>query len=115
MLNCSEIVSVHRASPQSCCYAELHPVRITLQVPANASRDDVANLGLVALFYQGTTDDVTRYIALTTALQFREWIGGEAAVIGYTTGLARDACAMLAAAWKTRSLPAARQVSSRTS
>jgi hypothetical protein len=53
-----EIVSVHRASPQCCCYAELKPVRITMQVPASASREDVANLGLVALFYQGTSDEL---------------------------------------------------------
>jgi selenocysteine lyase/cysteine desulfurase len=48
--------------------------------------------------YQGTTDDVTRYISVKAALAWREWLG-EAAILEYTHGLAEKACAHLSETW----------------
>jgi selenocysteine lyase/cysteine desulfurase len=48
--------------------------------------------------YQGTTDDVTRYISLRAALAWREWLG-EAAILQYTHNLAEAACAHLSETW----------------
>jgi hypothetical protein len=56
-----------------------------------------------AFNYQGTSDDVTRYIALRAALAFRSWLGEER-VVTYNTRLASDGCTLLATAWGTRRL-----------
>lgn len=48
--------------------------------------------------YQGTTDDVTRYISVRAALAWREWLG-EARLIAYTHQLAESACAYLSHLW----------------
>ena len=58
--------------------------------------------------WQGTSDDVTRYIALRAALAFRDWLG-EAAVLAHNTRLASRGCSLLAAAWGTRRLKDALQ------
>jgi hypothetical protein len=52
---------------------------------------------------QGTTD-VTPYIAMGDALDFRASIGGEDAITAYLHRLARDGGAMLSNAWGTRVL-----------
>ena len=56
-----------------------------------------------AFMYQGTSDDLTRYISLRAALAWRAWLG-EAAVVQYTHGLATQACAHLSQQWGTRAL-----------
>ena len=56
-----------------------------------------------AFAYQGTTDDVSRYISLRAALEFRNWIG-DAAIIAYNRNLASEGCQLLANAWGTRRL-----------
>jgi len=52
---------------------------------------------------QGTAD-VTPYIAMGDALDFRANIGGEDAITAYLHLLARDGGAMLSKAWGTRVL-----------
>jgi len=54
--------------------------------------------------YQGTSDDVTRYISLRAALEWREYIGGEQKILEYTHRLAEEACAYLSSLWGTRRL-----------
>lgn len=53
--------------------------------------------------YQGTSDDVTRYIALKVALTWREWLG-ERKILEHTHGLAAQACDYLSKLWGTRAL-----------
>ena len=50
--------------------------------------------------YQGTSDDVTRYIGLRAALAFREWLGEEA-VLAHNKQLASSGCKLLADGWGT--------------
>ncbi len=48
--------------------------------------------------YQGTTDDVTRYISLRAALAWRDWLG-EAKLVEYVHSLAESACEHLSIVW----------------
>ncbi len=57
-----------------------------------------------AFAYQGTTDDNTRYIAVRAALAWREWAGGDAAIMDHNHELALAACAALADMWGTEVL-----------
>ena len=49
--------------------------------------------------YQGTSDDVTRYIGARAALEWRQWIGGEEKIAAHTHGLATKACDYLSKLW----------------
>jgi len=56
--------------------------------------------------WQGTKD-YSGFLSLSAALEFRRSIGGEAAIIAYTHGLAVRGGQMLARAWGTQTMPAA--------
>ena len=58
----------------------------------------VGNAFEKAFMYQGTSDDLGRYIALRAALAWRAWLG-EDKVIAYTHGLATQGCDYLAKLW----------------
>ena len=46
-------------------------------------------------------DDYSKYLAVPTALQFRQWLGGERAIHSYIHGLAVKGGAYLASRWNT--------------
>ena len=46
-------------------------------------------------------DDYSKYLAVPTALQFRQWLGGEQAIHSYIHGLAVKGGAYLASRWNT--------------